>query len=81
MGPTPSVSSLGGSFKRLQCVATFGHLGPTYGGSTRRDPRLRMNCEGVSGGSPRAIGPQLMLAIRAVHPKTFNCLHDCVPQT
>eukprot|EP00959_Pyramimonas_sp_CCMP1952_P273012 5706849-Pyramimonas_sp.AAC.1 len=36
---------------------TCGPLRPEYGGSIRREPRLRVNCGEVSGGSHVPMGP------------------------
>eukprot|EP00959_Pyramimonas_sp_CCMP1952_P356528 7466314-Pyramimonas_sp.AAC.1 len=38
-------------------VVTFGLLRPEYGGSLERGPRMRVNCEEVSCGSPLPMGP------------------------
>eukprot|EP00959_Pyramimonas_sp_CCMP1952_P075372 1575277-Pyramimonas_sp.AAC.1 len=68
MGPALHVRIRAGHPKRVT-VVTFGLLRPEYGGSIRRGPRLWVNCEEVSGGSPLPMGLALHVRIRAGHPQ------------
>ena len=56
-------------------VVTFGLLRLEYGGSIRRDPRLRVNCLEVSVGSPLPMEPADHVICPSGSPEASTCRH------